>query len=157
MLRIYLGSISADKSREVYLKLSIPAGQVDTLLPFEVSVRARGANGELMEAHREHAISMSSREEASAAPKNTALLNRLAEVELADRTAEALKLEKEGKRKEASEMLASTLRMNSPYIASDRSDYYRGLSQRLKEGMNELDRKRSHAESYKRKQRREET
>jgi hypothetical protein len=108
-----------------------------------------------MEIATERSIRMTTKENAESAPKNDPLIKRFAEVELADRAAEALKLELDGKRHEASQLLEKSLYANSPNIGSDIENYYRGMSSRMKKGMDEADRKRSHSEAYKRKQRRE--
>lgn len=147
-LRIFLGSLSAGKSRDIFLKLSIPAGMENTALPIKVSLRAKDENGELMELESDILIKLVRREEAEAAPKNELLLKRFALVEVGDRASAALRLEKEGKRQEASELLNKILETQRDHLNPEMQVRYQNMSQRMAQGMDELDRKRSHFDSY---------
>ena len=153
-LKVYLGSLSAGRNREVYMKLLIPAGLETSQLPFKITVLFRDQNGELAEAASEGVIRLTSREEAESAPRDEALLERFAQVDLADTTARALKLEQEGRGKEANEWIIERLKKHGEKISKEQREYYRSTSERMLEGMDELDRKRTHADAYRRKQRR---
>jgi Ca-activated chloride channel family protein len=153
-LKVYLGSLSAGQNREVYMRLSIPAGLETSQLPFKITVLFRDQNGELAEAASEGVIRLTSREEAESAPRDEALLERFAQVDLADTTTRALKLEQEGQLKKASDLVRESLKKHSEKINEEGREYYRSTSERMMEGMDERDRKRTHADAYRRKQRR---
>ena len=136
------------------MKLLIPAGLETSQLPFKITVLFRDQNGELAETASEGVIRLTSREEAESAPRDEALLERFAQVDLADTTARALKLEQEGRGKEASKWIIERLKKHGEKISKEQREYYRSTSERMLEGMDELDRKRTHADAYRRKQRR---
>jgi hypothetical protein len=69
-------------------------------------------------------------------------------VELAETAAEALKLERKGQRDEANQMLNQSINQNLPYLSAQETTNYQGMSARMKQGMTEADRKRTHAQSY---------
>lgn len=147
-LRIYLGSLSAGKEQELYIKLSIPAGQENTELPIKVSFRGKDHNGELIELASEQLIKMVNHDVAESAPKDTNLLKRFTQAELGDRSSAALKLEQEGKRQEASELVDEYLKSHREHLDEGTHQRYQAMSQRMARGMDEMDRKRSHFDSY---------
>jgi len=147
-LRVYLGSLSAGKSREVYIKLSIPIGEENTEFPLKVNLRAKDENGRLIELVSEGSIHMVNKAQAESAPKDISLMERYANTEIGDRASEALRLEKEGKRQEASELLNKILLTHQNRINGETNMHYQSMSQRMVNGMDELDRKRSHSDAY---------
>ena len=58
----------------------------------------------------------------------------------------------EGQRMEASEMVKTSLETHRHQIDEQQQRYYQSLSERMEQGMDELDRKRSHSEAHRRKQ-----
>ncbi len=153
-LRLYLGSLPAGRKREIYVKLSIPAAAGGRELPLNLRLMARGEQGRVLEAESGRVVRMTSRQEAESAPKDEALLSRFAQVEMADLANKALKMEQEGRRQEASDMLHESLDAHRMHLPPSVASYYGDMSQRMRRGMDELDRKRSHSESYLFKQRR---
>jgi len=151
-LRIFLGSISAGKKQELYLKAALPAMPAGTILPLKVSVRAQGENSELIETCCEQSLRLAELAEVQAAPRNETLLNRFAKVELADRAAAALKLEVEGHFGEASDLLKNILASQPLDVDPEIIRHYQHMSDRMAHGMDMYDRKRSHYETYLNKQ-----
>ena len=147
-LRIYLGSLSAGKEQELFIKLAIPAGQDNTELPIKVSFRGKDHNGALIELTSERLIKSVNHDAAEAAPIDTDLLKRFTLAELGDRSSSALKLEQEGKRQEASELVDEYLKSHRKHLDEGTHQHYQAMSQRMASGMNEADRKRSHFDSY---------
>jgi hypothetical protein len=84
------------------------------------------------------------------------VLERYASVDLADKSTEALKLERAGEREKASRLMENTIMMNSSYMTSEDMEKYQNLSRRVKRGMDEMDRKSTQYTSYLRKRGREE-
>jgi len=153
-LHIHVGSLPSGRERQIYVKVNIPGGAIDTVLPLQVNVLARGENDLLMEAQADRSIRLAGREEVDGAPVNEELLTRFAQVELADRASAALKLEREGKREQASALVKKSLGAHRERLAPGVAQYYENMSDRMRTGMDELDRKRSHADAYMHKQRR---
>lgn len=153
-LKVFLGSLVSGRSLEIYAKVAIPQGISAEELSFTGNIFAKGEKGHLLESAVSSVIHLGTAEQAEAAPKNIELLSRYHRVYLAHTAAEALKLEKVGERKRASEMLQQTLLSSQPFIDEDINTDYTRMSERISVGMDELDRKRSHADAYFQKQRR---
>ena len=147
-LRVYLGSLSAGRSRELYIKLTIPPGKENTEIPLKINFKAKDENGSLIELESVASVRQVNKAESDTALKDAALMERFAYAEVGDRASDALKLEKEGKRKEASELLDKILLTHHKFINSETHSHYRSMSQRMVHGMDELDRKRSHNDAY---------
>jgi hypothetical protein len=75
-------------------------------------------------------------------------MERYSVIELAESAAEALKLERMGQRHETDRMLKETINRNRLYLSAKEANNYQGMSNQMKQGMTEADRKRSHDESY---------
>jgi Ca-activated chloride channel homolog len=153
-LRIFLGSLSAGSRREIFMKLSIPPGSEGAILPLTAGWRAKDQNGAIIESVSERSIRMVSKEQAEAAAKDEDLLQRYAQVDLGHRSTKALKMESEGKGKEAREILFQSLEIHDENITPAERSYYANLAERMDRGMDELDRKRSHHAAYAARQRR---
>ena len=147
-LRVYLGSLSAGKSREIYIKLTIPAGSENTQLPIKVNLRAKDEKGRLIELAYEGSIRMVTKSAAESTPKDGYLMERFANADIGDQASKALKLEKEGKRQEASELLNNILVTHRTRIDHETGMHFQSMSQRMAQGMDELDRKQSHNDAY---------
>ena len=147
-LRIYIGSLSAGKSRELYLKLSIPAGAENSVIPLKVNLKAKDEKGRLVDLSSEGSIRLVNKADAGIAEKDASMSARYANAEIGERASEALKLEKEGKRQEAKEMLDNILTTHQNSINTETRMHYQDMSQRMAYGMDELDRKRSHSDAY---------
>lgn len=147
--RLSLGSISADHERSVFLKIGItPAGKDVAEVPVLVKARGKGENGDVLEAEVKTCWRYASQTEADAEQPDLELMKRFTEVDLADKAAEALKLERAGRRKQAEDLLKSKIASSQPYIDNSQQAYYMGMSDRMARGMDELDRKQSHYGTY---------
>ncbi len=147
-LRIYLGSLSAGKKREVYIKFTVPPGIADTELPLKASLRAKDEQGKLLELHAGLGIQRVTAEAARAAATDEKLLERFAMVDVGNSSSEALRLEKIGRRMEASELIKRSLERQRPHLNPETQQRYTNLSARAAVGMDEIDRKRSQYDSY---------
>ncbi len=147
-LHIYVGDMLAGKMQDIYLKLQIPADVNAGKLALSAKAFGQGEPGQLFEDQAELDFQYAGSSDVDQAPENKELMERFSLVDLAETAAEALKLERKGQRDEANRMLNQSLNRNRPYISLQEDTNYQGMSTRMKQGMTEADRKRSHSESY---------
>jgi hypothetical protein len=82
------------------------------------------------------------------APLDEAMLKRYSVVEVAEAANEALKLERQGRKHEAHDMLLGSVNANRAFMPASSADLYRDMSERMAHGMEEADRKQSHNQNY---------
>ncbi len=147
-LVIPIGSMYSGKSQVVYLRIQLPASPTEQDQVLKASVYARGEEGELLEASGELSYTQVSKEELDKAPKNIQMLQRFSSVELAEVSAQALKLERKGQNIEASNLLRDAVAASASYTDADIQEQYLSQSQRMLRVMTEADRKTSHYDNY---------
>lgn len=147
-LKVTLGSLVAGKSYSLFLKLTIKKGLEDSELTIPIAVYARGEDN--IEVHGESAITfkLAPASEVDALKPDRSLMERFAQVDLADKATEALKRERKGDRAGASRLMSDSLNMNSPYVSHIESDKYTYMSQQMSRGLDESSRKRIHQQEY---------
>jgi Ca-activated chloride channel family protein len=154
-LHIFVGSLNAGRSQEIYVKLlTSPSHDLEKLV-FAVQLSGLGEDGQARKERAELTFRYASQKESDTAPRHRELLQRYAGVDLAETAGEALKLERAGEGEKASRLLKQSLADNSPYADSAKMKEYENLSQRMKHGMDEADRKTTHQNAYNQKRRRE--
>jgi Ca-activated chloride channel family protein len=160
-LHIWLGDVASAQRREVYVKLLTPpasggapstGGQAEIV--FRAQACAKSIQGEALSTEAQVTLRYAPQSEVAKAPQRADLMERYSLVEMADRATEALKLEREGEREKASKLLEVSLQAAAPHIPQSAAAEYLGLSQRLREGLDEQTRKARHQAEYTRKQRR---
>jgi Ca-activated chloride channel family protein len=154
-LHIFLGSLYAGRNQEIYVKLLTPPSTGLDQLAFQVRVSAQGEGGESIVAQAEILFQYASQAQSETEPRRQDVLQRFAGVDLAEIAGEALKLERNGENDKASRLLTQSLEGNRPYIDAAKAREYERMSERMKRGMDEGDRKTSHHESYIQKRRRD--
>jgi Ca-activated chloride channel family protein len=152
-LVISAGSIAADQRRELYLKLLLPPHAKKEKLEFQAAARAKGEEGILLEEKITFTFRYADKAAVDAAQNDHALLERFSLVEVADAATEALKLERQGRREEAHNMLNLALAA-APALPEAEAMRYRKIAERARRGMDEQDRKATHYAQYIGKQRR---
>jgi hypothetical protein len=75
------------------------------------------------------------------------------QVEMADAATEALKLERAGKRQEASQLIGQNLAAAAPYLPQADQTEFTQLSENMLHGLDEKSRKTSHHRAYTSKRR----
>jgi Ca-activated chloride channel homolog len=154
-LSIDLGSMTAGRQQAFYVRvLTPPAGQNEQLA-FKASVTGKGENGVELQAEAEVVFRYASQEEAASEPKRQDVLQRFAVVDLADAATEALKLERMGQNDQAGRRVRQALAAHQDHTDPSEASRYEQMARRMEHGMNELDRKASHYDSYKFKRGRE--
>lgn len=142
-LHIKLGDLASDQQKLVYLKLTFPATDIVAGLDISARVFARDDEDRLLEKQAEILLDSVPRAEVELSPEDKDLMSRFVVVDNAEAANEALKLERAGHRDQASTQLYRRINANAPYTTIDERKEYEGLSQRMHQGLEELDRKRS--------------
>ncbi len=147
-LQIYVGDMLSAKTLDIYLRLHIPVDINPDDLVMTAKIFGQGEPGQVYEDQTKVEFQYADQKDVESTPENKELMERFSEVELAETAAEALKLERKGQRDDANRMLNQTINRNRLYISVKEAENYQGMSDRMKQGMTEADRKRSHSESY---------
>ncbi len=153
-LSISLGSMYANKSQQIFIKVLTPPAAAATDLKISARITGMDEAGLPFEARAELAFQYTGLVSAEAAPKKREVLERFAQVDLAETANEALKLERQGKREQANKMLQQSIRANAPHIAASQAAEYQAISEKMQDGMTEADRKSSHYQAYNQKRQR---
>jgi Ca-activated chloride channel homolog len=154
-MHIFVGNLLGGRTQEIYVKLLTPPSIERSTIVFRVKGSAKGEGGERFEDQAEMTYQYASQELTDASPRKQDILERFASVDLAENANEALKLERSGKKDEAKLMLDIALEANRPFAAPAQAAEYESLSNRMKRGLDEDDRKASHFNAYNQKRRRD--
>lgn len=153
-LTIFVGNLFSEQSLELYIKLLTPPSADALDLVINGKIRAKDENGQVLESHSSLKYVYSDQESVKTEPRKQDLLERFANIELADKTTAALKLERSGEREKANHMMNQTIMENIAYLSPDQAMKYQNMSERMKRGMEESDRKTTQYDSYREKRRR---
>ncbi|MEM8531662.1 MAG: VWA domain-containing protein [Chloroflexota bacterium] len=151
-LRVFLGDLCASETRSLYTRVLTPPDAPGTSVVLNATLSFANLDGQATRVSTEIAFSYTHEAEALLAPLYQELLQRASTVEMAATTARALKLERQGQRHAAKELLQQTLAANAPYVAAPAVAAYQALSKSIDKGLNETERKRTHFASYKTRQ-----
>jgi Ca-activated chloride channel family protein len=154
-LHIYVGDMLSGRTQEIYLRLQVPADENASKLSLSAKVFGQGEPGQVFEGIAELDFAYDEQVEVEQAAEDRELVERYSQVELADAANEALKLEREGKRERASQMLNESLQRSKPYISPQAASNYQDISNKMRSGLDETHRKRYHQDNYNIKRRKE--
>jgi len=152
--RIFLGDLVAGHRQEVFVKLLTPPSNGLQEIPIKVSARAMDGKGKIQESRVEVALIYQPQALVQQAEPSHELLGRYSEVEMATTANRALKLEREGRREEAARAMVQGIQAAAPYISAETSSQYEQLTERMKDGLDESDRKTNQYQSYLNRKRR---
>jgi Ca-activated chloride channel family protein len=130
-LRISLGDMASKQKREIYARLLTPPSNSKEHLVVEVEVLGKNDTGEFLHLRKKAIFNYSTQDIVLKSPLDEALMAR------------------------ARRCLETALQINAAYMPSPIASEYRNLSERMKRGLTELDRKVSHYQSYRHKKRRD--
>lgn len=153
-LTIFVGNLFSEQSLEVYIKLLTPPSDTAADLQINGKIRAKDENGQVLETASSLKFIYGDQQMVKSEPRKQELLERFATVELADKTTTALKLERSGEREKANRIMNQTIMENMPYLSPEQAAKYQDMSERMKRGMEERDRKSTQYDSYREKRRR---
>ncbi len=153
-LHLSLGNLYSGQSQQVFIKFSTPPVNGSSELRFNARIYGKDESDQLLEAQDSAVLTYARQEDVESAPRNQDLLNRFALVDMADTVTEALKHERRGDRQVAHAMLNQSVSNNLSHLSPQEADEYLRMSERMRRGMDEADRKQSHYNSYNRKRHR---
>lgn len=154
VLHIWLGDLPASQKREVYVKLLTPPSTGQDHLTLTAKLNAKDELDGVIMQQAVVTLRYVTNAEEKATPLRQDIMERFTTVEMADKSTEALKLERAGEREKAARLIEMNMVSSAPYMTKESSEDYRELSERMRRGMDEQDRKSRHQEEYLRKQRR---
>ena len=123
-------------------------------MKFSALVTGKDEAGGPFETRAELAFQYTALSSAEAAPRKHEVQEHFAKVDLAETANEALKLERQGKREQANRLLKQGILEQGAYVAPAVAADYENMSERMKQGMAEGDRKVSHYQTYNQKRQR---
>jgi Ca-activated chloride channel family protein len=147
-LHIYVGDMLSGKTQDIYVKLQIPVDDKASELVLNAKAFGQGEASEVLEDQAKVTFQYADQKDVDAAPLSQEFMERYSVVELADTATEALKLERQGERDRASQMVNENIMRNRPYISKVDEVNYQRASERMKRGMTEADRKLTHYDVY---------
>ncbi|MBW6473773.1 MAG: VWA domain-containing protein [Anaerolineaceae bacterium] len=152
--RIFAGNLYSGQTQEIYLKVLTPPATDKSALDFSARVMAKDENGKVIEDKATWVFKYADAESVQQEDCKLDVLERCASVEMADRSTEALKLERAGEREKAHRLMNASIMANEAFLSEDNLDNYNLLSNRMKRGLDETDRKTSQYDAYREKRRR---
>jgi Ca-activated chloride channel family protein len=147
-LHIYAGDMLTGKTQDIYVRLQVSSDDKSDELALNAKANGQGETGEVLESQAKVIFQYADPKDVEAAPVNREVMERFSVVELADTATEALKLERQGERDRASQMVNENVNRNRLYISPSDAVHYQRASQRMKSGMTEADRKQTHYDVY---------
>lgn len=147
-IRIELGNLYSGVEKSVYLSLDFDGINSKNKMDIPVQVSGKDGADLTLSEKTEITVDLIPEGDESRVAPDAALISRFAKVDLADKTKEALKKEREGNREEASKMMQDTLAMYAANVPAGTIYKYNQISEELKTGMDEANRKQRHYEQY---------
>ena len=147
---IQAGSLTAGAQLSLFLRVTTPP-QADPTVPaltVRAAATARGEGRAALQAQGELVFSFQPSAVVESAPADEALKSRFAVVDMADQATLALEMERKGEGKKASDLLKARMARHGSSLSALEQNQYTDLSQRMEDGMEELDRKTRHQQSY---------
>ncbi len=153
-LRISLGNLYSSQTQELYIKVLTPPGSKDERLEFQAGISGKDETGQPLADQSELFYQYGDRAVVAASPRKRVVMEHYAVIDLAETSNEALKLERQGQNEKANQLLNQSIRENLPFVQPLAAQKYEQMSERMKSGMDETDRKQSHYASYNQKRQR---
>jgi Ca-activated chloride channel family protein len=154
-LHIHVGDMLSGKLQDIYIKLQILADVNANEIPLNAKVFGQDESGKVFDHQANMVFQFANEKEVEAAPVDQGVMERFALVELADEANEALKLERIGEREAAERRMKDSLARHRPHLNMPTLQKYQSMSDRMRNGMDEADRKQSHFDIYKQKREKE--
>jgi Ca-activated chloride channel family protein len=147
-LRIFLGALPAGRAQSVYVNLLFPPAGKQAELVLKGRVLGRGEGDLLLEDSAAVSFVYAESAEVQSASSDQGLLERAAQVRVAEAANQSLKQEREGNREQAYRGLIQSIEACEPYLKSDEIERYQGMARRMRRGMDETDRKSTQYNEY---------
>jgi hypothetical protein len=147
-LNIAPGSLYSGKKQAIYLKLLFEKDIEAKEMTLPIRAHGKGSSDQIIEEKQTITFKVVSSKVEEKAEIDHGLMKRFATVDMADRTNDALKLEKAGDRAGASRKVRSSLELYQMEMSPAMNKKYTYMADQMVEGLNEMDRKRFHQEEY---------
>lgn len=152
---ISLGNLYASQNKKLYFRLNHDQIKPGTEITLTVTIRGKGDEDNILELTKSLVFKAVSLDEEESAQANEQLLQRYAEFDMAGQVNEALKRERAGDRRGASQTIRVSINRNRPHLSPIILDKYESIANEALIGMNEIQHKRYHRDRYERLQSRE--
>lgn len=153
-LQISVGSLFAGQSLEIYVRINLPLGGNFNQSPIEITCIGKNEQNNNFENHQQVIFMNSDSQTYQTSIQRRDVMEGFAIVYLADITTEALKMERTGSGEQASLMIRNALNELAQFIHPDELARYSNMADRMRHGMDEMDRKTSHYNAYNEKRQR---
>ena len=151
-LRILVGALQSGRPQTIYLSLLIPPAASAADVVMNAHLLARGDANQVLEATAGIAFHYADPATLQSAQRDQAMLERGAQVRIAEAANQSLKLDQAGEREKAYQNLKVAIIANNAYLPADEIEKYTQMAKRLRRGMDEMDRKATHHTTYLKRQ-----
>lgn len=151
-LRVFLGDVCSGERRTLYTRVLTPPDAAGTSVVIRADLGYADLDGRTETVPAELALSYVPEAELLLAPLQQEILQRASEVEVAAAATQALKLEREGRRREAQAVMHQALAAAAPYMPAPAAAAYTAMTNQMSEGLAEEERKKQHFAAYKTRQ-----
>lgn len=152
----YAGSLVSDQEVSLYTRLKIPSQQELGLQVVKLTLRGKLEDGTPFEIQKDLLLQVERAEIVAEELVNQRLVEDFTKVEIADLATESLKMERAGRRREASTQLRRYINENLHSLSPNMISDFNQMADSMEVGMDEADRKRRHYENYNLKRQRPE-
>lgn len=153
-LKISVGSLFSGQSLEIYVRINIPASTNFNQNPVEIICSGKNEQNLPIENHQLIRLVSCDAHTYQSAIRRRDVMESFAIVYLADITTEALKLEKAGFGEQASLQIQNAVNELAIFMSPAEIARYNNMADRMRHGMDEIDRKTSHFNAYNEKRQR---
>lgn len=152
---ISLGNLYASQYKKLYFRLNHDQIKPGTEITLTVTIRGKGDEDNILELTKSLVFKAVPLNEEESVLANEQLLQRYAEFDMAEQVNEALKRERAGDRRGASQTIRDSMDRNRPHLSPILLNKYESIADESLIGMNEIQHKRYHRDRYERLQSRD--
>jgi len=147
-ISVHMNDLSSEQEVFIYLQVSFPSRSKGAGVSVHVSASAEGENSVQLQTETMIQFKHVTDPIAKSQPIHIEMVKRFKRVEAAIEIEKALRLEKEGKRQEASHQFKDYLKNAAPMMHADDAQNYSLKARIIDKGLSESDRKLEHLRSY---------
>ncbi|MEI7848508.1 MAG: VWA domain-containing protein [Chloroflexota bacterium] len=151
-LRIFVGNLFSNQTQEIYIRMTIPVvNHLKNSFTLQANLSGKSEKDLLFEGQANLTYQSATQINLSSAHLKSEVITGFAQVYLAEIAIEALKLERSGENQRAGFMLNQAIQEYINFISPEETDKFKRMADRMIHGMDEMDRKMSHSNSYNQK------
>jgi Ca-activated chloride channel family protein len=147
-MRFFIGALQSGRPQALYVSVLLPPSTKKGEVALKCRVMGRGEGNQVCEDGAALTFQYEDAGVVASAPRDQGLLERCAQVRLAEAVNQALKLERAGDREQAYQTLMQAIEAGKPYLKAEEIKLYVQMAERMRRGMQEPDRKSSHHAAY---------